>query len=115
MFEFSMAELVKRDIVLANRILARENVIDDFGHVSLRHPENPNRYFLARSRSPELVTLDDIIEYTLEGEPIDQREPADVFRARDPRLHLHGAAGHSILCRTSTPARCCRSRSATSR
>ncbi len=69
----SMAELVKRDVVLANRILARENVIDDFGHVSLRNPENPHRYFLARSRSPELVTLDDVMEFTLEGEPIDQR------------------------------------------
>lgn len=70
----SIAELVKRELVLANRIMARENVIDDFGHVSLRHPENPDRYFLARSRSPELVTADDIIEFTLEGEPIDQRE-----------------------------------------
>jgi HCOMODA/2-hydroxy-3-carboxy-muconic semialdehyde decarboxylase len=69
----SVAELVKRELVLANRILARESVIDDFGHVSMRHPENPNRYFLARSRSPALVTLDDIIEFTLEGEPIDQR------------------------------------------
>jgi ribulose-5-phosphate 4-epimerase/fuculose-1-phosphate aldolase len=69
----SVAELVKRDVVRANRILARENVIDDFGHVSLRNPENPDRYFLARSRSPELVTLDDVMEFTLEGEPIDQR------------------------------------------
>jgi ribulose-5-phosphate 4-epimerase/fuculose-1-phosphate aldolase len=72
--ETSAAELIKRELVLANRIMARENVIDDFGHVSLRNPENPNRYFLSRSRSPELVTVDDIIEFTLEGEPIDQRE-----------------------------------------
>ena len=71
--DYSLAELVKRDIVLANRIMSRENVIDDFGHISLRNPENPNRYFLSRSRSPEIVTLDDIMEFTLEGEPIDQR------------------------------------------
>ena len=38
-----------RDLVLANRILSRENVIDDFGHVSVRHPTNPGRYFLSRS------------------------------------------------------------------
>lgn len=69
----SIAELVKRELVLANRIMARENVIDDFGHVSLRHPENPKHYFLARSRSPELVTADDIMEFALEGDPIDQR------------------------------------------
>ena len=73
MSDHSIAEHIKRDVVLANRIMARENVIDDFGHISLRHPENPKRYFLARSRSPELVTLDDIMEFTLEGEPIDQR------------------------------------------
>ncbi len=62
-----------RELVLANRILAREDVIDDFGHVSLRHPTNPERYFLSRSRSPVAVTADDIMEFTLDGEPIDQR------------------------------------------
>lgn len=62
-----------RELVLANRILAREDVIDDFGHVSLRHPTDPGRYFLSRSRSPIAVTADDIMEFTLDGTPIDQR------------------------------------------
>jgi HCOMODA/2-hydroxy-3-carboxy-muconic semialdehyde decarboxylase len=62
-----------RELVLANRILAREDVIDDFGHVSLRHPTDPGRYFLSRSRSPVAVTADDIMEFTLDGTPIDQR------------------------------------------
>jgi ribulose-5-phosphate 4-epimerase/fuculose-1-phosphate aldolase len=62
-----------RELVLANRILAREDVIDDFGHVSLRHPTNPNRYFLARSRSPVAVTGDDIMEFELDGTPVDAR------------------------------------------
>jgi ribulose-5-phosphate 4-epimerase/fuculose-1-phosphate aldolase len=60
-----------RELVLANRILAREGVIDDFGHVSVRSPAGPNRYFLSRSRSPEIVDLADIMEFTLEGEAID--------------------------------------------
>jgi ribulose-5-phosphate 4-epimerase/fuculose-1-phosphate aldolase len=60
-----------RELVLANRILAREGVIDDFGHVSVRSPADPGRYFLSRSRSPEIVDLTDIMEFTLEGEPID--------------------------------------------
>jgi len=60
-----------RELVLANRILAREGVIDDFGHVSVRSPADPNRYFLSRSRSPEIVDLADIMEFTLEGEAID--------------------------------------------
>src|SRR5262249_51707810 len=58
------------ELVLANRILAREEVIDDFGHVSVRHPDNPEHYFLARSRSPGVVTREDIVEFTLQGEPI---------------------------------------------
>ena len=73
-------------LVIANRILAREDVIDDFGHVSVRHPSDPNRYFLSRSRSPEIVVRDDIIEFTLEGEPIDQNGRA-MYRERA----LHGA------------------------
>jgi ribulose-5-phosphate 4-epimerase/fuculose-1-phosphate aldolase len=60
-----------RELVLANRILAREGVIDDFGHVSVRNPLDPNRYFLSRSRSPEIVERGDIMEFTLEGEAID--------------------------------------------
>jgi ribulose-5-phosphate 4-epimerase/fuculose-1-phosphate aldolase len=62
-----------RELVLANRILAREDVIDDFGHVSLRHPTRPDRYFLSRSRSPVAVTADDIMEFELDGTPVDQR------------------------------------------
>ena len=42
-------------LVAANRILAREEIVDAFGHVSIRDPENPRRYVMARSRSPELV------------------------------------------------------------
>ena len=62
-----------RELVLANRILAREDVIDDFGHVSLRHPTDPGRYLLSRSRSPVAVTADDIMEFALDGTPTDQR------------------------------------------
>lgn len=62
-----------RELVLANRILAREDVIDDFGHVSVRHPTDPGRYFLSRSRSPVAVTADDVMEFTLDGTPVDQR------------------------------------------
>ena len=62
-----------RQLVAANRILAHEGVVDAFGHVSLRHPENPEHYLLSQSRAPELVAMDDLMEFTLEGDPIDQR------------------------------------------
>lgn len=61
-----------QDLVTANRILAHEGVVDAFGHVSFRDPNNPERYRLSCSRAPELVVAEDLMEYTLEGDPIDQ-------------------------------------------
>ena len=43
-----------RDLVVANRILGREDVVDAYGHVGIRHPSDPERYFLSCSRSPPL-------------------------------------------------------------
>lgn len=64
------------DVVAANRILAHEGVVDAYGHVSVRHPHDPQRYLLSRSRSPELVERDDIATYALDGTPIgDDRAP----------------------------------------
>ena len=63
-----------QDLVTANRILAHEGVVDAFGHVSFRDPGNPGRYWLSRSRAPELVVEEDLMEYTLEGDPVDQRD-----------------------------------------
>ena len=63
-----------RDLVTANRILAHEGVVDAFGHVSFRHPGNPDLYWLSCSRAPELVAGEDLMEYTLEGDPLDQQD-----------------------------------------
>ncbi len=65
---------VRRELSLANRIVANEGIIDAFGHVSMRHPDNPNRYLLSRSRAPELVEPGDFIEYDLDSQPV--REPS---------------------------------------
>ena len=55
------------DLVIANRILAKEEVVDAYGHVSIRHPNKPDHYLLSRSLSPEFVTRKDIIEFKLDG------------------------------------------------
>src|SRR5450759_340547 len=60
----------RRELALANRIVAHEGVIDAFGHVSMRHPDNPGRYLLSRSRAPELVTPEDFIEYDLDSQKV---------------------------------------------
>ncbi len=58
------------ELALANRILTHEGVLDAFGHVSVRHPADPNRYLLSRSRSPLLIEPGDILEYTLDSAPV---------------------------------------------
>ena len=62
-----------QELVTANRILAREGVVDAYGHVSIRHPNHPDRYILSQSRAPDLVEVSDLMEYTLQGDPIDQQ------------------------------------------
>jgi len=57
------------DLAAASRILAAQGVVDGFGHVSLRHPQAPDRYFMSRSIAPALVTPDDLIEYDLDSNP----------------------------------------------
>lgn len=72
----SELETAIRDVVIANRILAHQGVVDAYGHVSIRHPLNPERFLLSRSRSPELVEERDIMEFTLDGKVVgDDRRP----------------------------------------
>jgi len=61
------------DLVAASRILAHHRVLDAWGHVSIRHPANPERYLLSRARAPALVSAEDIMEFDLDSNPIDQR------------------------------------------
>jgi len=60
----------RHELAVANRILGHEGVLDAFGHVSVRHPEDPGRYLLPRSRSPELIEPADILEFTLDSAPV---------------------------------------------
>jgi ribulose-5-phosphate 4-epimerase/fuculose-1-phosphate aldolase len=99
----------RRELALANRMVANEGVLDAFGHVSMRHPENPNRYFLSRSRAPELVEADDLIEYDLDSQPV--REPGvgqyservihgEIYKARPEVMsvcHHHSPAFMPLL------------------
>ena len=63
------------DLVASSLILAQHGVLDAFGHVSIRHPADPNRYLLSRNLAPELVTSADIVEYDLDSEPLDANAP----------------------------------------
>lgn len=56
-----------QDLVLANRILFNEGVLDGFGHISARDPSHPERFHLSRMIAPALVTTEDMLEVDLEG------------------------------------------------
>ena len=58
------------ELVTASRVLANEGVVDGFGHVSARHPERADRFFLSRVRAPALVTRDDLLEFEFDGSPV---------------------------------------------
>jgi ribulose-5-phosphate 4-epimerase/fuculose-1-phosphate aldolase len=89
------------DLVAGNHILTQEGILDGYGHISVRHPQNSERFLLARSVAPELVTTADIIEYGLDGEPIDAKGRtsykerfihSEVYRARpdvNAVVHCH--------------------------
>ena len=78
-----LTEIIE-ELAVANRILGHEGVIDAFGHVSIRHPDDPGRYLLSRSRSPLIVEPDDILEYSLESEPV---TPPDVQQYSERVIH----------------------------
>src|SRR5438874_13292321 len=61
---------LKEELVTANRILASERVVDSFGHISVRHPQNASRYLLSRARAPQLADVADIMEFTLDGKSV---------------------------------------------
>jgi ribulose-5-phosphate 4-epimerase/fuculose-1-phosphate aldolase len=61
---------LRRELAVANRVLANEGIIDAFGHISARHPTNPDRYFISRHRASELVEPSDILEMTLDSKPV---------------------------------------------
>jgi ribulose-5-phosphate 4-epimerase/fuculose-1-phosphate aldolase len=94
-----------RDLVVANRILSNEDVVDAYGHISVRHPDNPKRFFMSRSLAPELVERHDLIEFDQQGEPVnDKRQPylerfihAAIFEARpDVTAVVHAHAEDTL-------------------
>jgi len=85
------AGIIIDDVVVANRILANENILDGLGHISARSPQRPDHFFLARDLAPGLVTAADLVEYDLDGNPVDTKAPqgyreryihAAIFKAR---------------------------------
>ncbi len=111
-------EAVRRDLVVANHILARQNVVDTFGHVSERSPERPDRVLIARSIAPGRVARADIVEIDLEGRPVDATAPGsylerfihtEIYRARPEVravVHSHSPSVLPFSVVSDVPMRC---------
>jgi hypothetical protein len=96
------------DLVAANRILADSGVLDGYGHVSMRHSGTPDRYFLSRSKSPAIITAEDIMAFDLDSNPVDQQGRlmyieryihGEIYKSRqdvNAIVHSHSPADHSI-------------------
>jgi HCOMODA/2-hydroxy-3-carboxy-muconic semialdehyde decarboxylase len=94
------------DLVIASRVCVEHGVIDAYGHVSVRNPENPNTYFISRDLAPEFITESDILEMDMESQPVSPNSPksynerfihSEIYKAR-PDVHaiVHNHS-HSVI------------------
>lgn len=103
-----------QDLVIAYRILAEHGIIDAYGHISVRSPDNPERFWMARSVAPELVIEADIMEFDMNSEPVDAqgRSPVherfihgEVYKARPEVMavvHNHSPSVIPFCCTNTT-------------
>src|SRR5437762_14124227 len=97
---------VLEDLVDANHILFNKGVVDAFGHVSVRHDKRPDRFLLARNMAPGSVTAGDILEFNLDGSPVDPQGPrpylerfihSEIYAARSDVMAIVHSHSHSIV------------------
>jgi ribulose-5-phosphate 4-epimerase/fuculose-1-phosphate aldolase len=94
-------------LVWANRILANEGIFDTMGHITVRNPENPKTFFMARGNAPETVTKEDIIEVDMDGAVVTKTKfkpysewpiHAGIFKARsDVNSVIHAHPTQTII------------------
>ena len=78
-------------LALANHILVDQDVLDGYGHISIRDPNNSNRYLLSRSLPPAMVEDEDILTFDLDSNQVGKASPqvyaerfihGEIYRAR---------------------------------
>ena len=94
------------DLVTANHILYDQHVVDAFGHVSVRHDKRPDRFLLARSMAPALVTAADILEFDLDGNPLaaagrpvylERFIHGEIYRVRPDVIAIVHSHSHAVI------------------
>lgn len=106
----NVPEGLSRELALANRILYDHDIVDGLGHVSVRHPDDPQLFLLSANRAPGLVRPRDIVCYRLDGSAIDTEAPrpylerfihSEIYRARpdvNAVVHSHSMSVIPFAC-----------------
>ena len=112
-----MADVLKqayRDLVIANRVLANQGVVDAYGHVSARSDKKPDHFIMSRSRAPALVTAADLVEWNADSEAatgdkrkgfIERYIHGEIFRARPEVMAVVHSHSPSVIPFGVTKAR----------
>ncbi|HUY06185.1 MAG TPA: class II aldolase/adducin family protein [Acidimicrobiales bacterium] len=82
----NLRDIAIEELVIANRILGHEGILDAYGHISVRNPDNPSQYLLSRARSPEVIEAGDICNYSHDGTPADSSDSIPYIER-----YIHGA------------------------
>jgi HCOMODA/2-hydroxy-3-carboxy-muconic semialdehyde decarboxylase len=94
------------DLAVANRILAHHRVVDAFGHVSVRHDQDPDRFLLSANKAPARVREQDILEFDLDGNALDAEGRSvylerfihgEIYRARQDVMAVVHSHAHAVV------------------
>jgi len=101
-------------VAMANRILANKQIVDAFGHISARSPDRPELYFMARNLAPCLVRSEDVLQFNMDSECIDQPDArvylerfihSEIYKARPEVMSIVHAHAVSVLPYAALPDR----------
>lgn len=89
-------------IPAANRILVAHNVLDAYGHVSMRDDNDSDYFWISRNMAPGSVGPDDLQKFSIEATTSDPRRPylevfihSEIYRSRPDVgsiVHSHAPA-----------------------
>lgn len=109
--------MLRLDLVDANHILFNQGVVDAFGHVSVRRSDRADRFLLASNVAPSHVTEEDIVEFDLDANPVEDDGRrlyaeryihSEIYRARpdvNSVVHTHAPSLLPFCITSSSPLR----------
>ena len=103
----------KADLVTAYKILVNENILDSFGHVSVRSARDPNIFLMPRAMPPSLVSQDDILELRVsDSQPLEPKGRrvngeryihGEIYKARPDVMSVIHSHSQSVIPLSLTP------------